>query len=92
MITVHIPTPLRRFTGERSQVDVSGETVGQVLRALVEEHPGLKKNLFSDQGILRSYINVYVNDEDIRFQQKDATPLRAGDKLSIVPSIAGGIS
>lgn len=92
MITVHIPTPLRRFTGERSQVDVSGGTVGEVLRVLVEQHPGLRKNLFNDQGTLRSYINVYVNDEDIRFQQKDATPLSAGDKLSIVPSIAGGIS
>jgi len=70
---------------------VSGATAGEILSALTTQFPDLRKNLFNDEGKLRSFVNVYVNDEDIRYLKKDATPVAAGDTLSIVPSIAGGL-
>jgi adenylyltransferase/sulfurtransferase len=90
MITILIPTPLRQYTGGNSSVQVAGSSAGEALAALTAAHPELKRNLFTDEGKLRSFVNVYVNDEDIRYLSKDATPLKEGDTVSIVPSIAGG--
>ena len=90
MAKILIPTPLRQFTEKHDSVELSGGTVGEVLTALTAKFPDLRKQLFSDEGKLRSFVNVYLNDEDIRYLKKDATPVAAGDTLSIVPSIAGG--
>jgi adenylyltransferase/sulfurtransferase len=71
-------------------VEVSGATVGDAMNALVAQHPELKKHLYTEDGKLRAFVNLYVNDEDIRYLQKEATALSEGDNISIVPSIAGG--
>ena len=91
MAKVMIPTPLRQFTAKQDSVTVPGATVGEVLAALTTEFPDLRKQIFTDEGRLRSFINVYLNDEDIRYMGKDATPAADADTLSLVPSIAGGI-
>ena len=91
MAKVLIPTPLRQFTGKNDAVELAGSTVGEVLGALTAQFPDLRKQLFNDEGKLRSFVNVYLNDEDIRYLQKDATKVTASDTLSIVPSIAGGV-
>ena len=90
MARILIPTPLRQFVNKQDTVEAAGDTVGEVLTALVTTYPDLKKNLYNDEGKLRSFVNVYLNDEDIRYLNKDKTPVAAGDTLSIVPSIAGG--
>src|SRR5579883_1701539 len=90
MAKVLIPTPLRQFTGKQDAVTAPGGTVGEVLAALTTQYPDLRKQIFNDEGKLRSFVNVYLNDEDIRYLKKDATPVANGDTLSIVPSIAGG--
>jgi len=90
MAKVLIPTPLRQYAGKHDSVDLSGATVGEVLGALTAAHPDLRRQLYNDEGKLRSFVNVYLNDEDIRYLQKDATPVKEADTLSIVPSIAGG--
>jgi adenylyltransferase/sulfurtransferase len=89
-IRIHLPTPLRPYAGQHAVVEVEAETVGQALRALTERHGGLRRHLFDDQGQLRRYVNVFRNDEDVRFLQREETPLEAPDTLTIVPSIAGG--
>ncbi len=86
-----IPTPLRPFTGKQDAVEMDGATIGELLANLTSRYEGLKPHLYNDQGKLRSFVNVYLNDDDIRYLQKDATPVAAGDTLSIVPSIAGGV-
>ena len=91
MARVMIPTPLRQFTAKQDSVTVPGATVGEVLAALTTEFPDLRKQIFNDEGRLRSFINVYLTDEDIRYLGKDATPAADADTLSLVPSIAGGI-
>jgi len=90
MPKVLIPTPLRQFTAKQDSVTVPGATVGEVLAALITEYPDLRKQIFNDEGKLRSFVNVYLNDEDIRYLGKDATPAADTDTLSLVPSIAGG--
>ncbi len=90
MAKVLIPTPLRQYAGKKDSVELSGSSVGEVLTALTAEFPDLRKQIYNDEGRLRSFVNVYVNDEDIRYLQKDATPVAATDTVSIVPSIAGG--
>jgi adenylyltransferase/sulfurtransferase len=85
-----IPTPLRPYTDKQEAVLADGSTVGELLANLTAKHAGLKPHLFTDQGKLRSFVNIYVNDEDIRYLQKEQTPVRAGDTLSIIPSVAGG--
>jgi adenylyltransferase/sulfurtransferase len=90
MAKVLIPTPLRQYAEKHDSVELSGSTVAEVLGALTTRFPDLKKQLYNDEGKLRSFVNVYLNDEDIRYLKKDATPVAAGDTLSIVPSIAGG--
>ena len=92
MAKVLIPTPLRQFADKKDSVELNGATVGEVLTALTTEFPTLRKQLFTDEGKLRSFVNVYLNDEDIRYIQKDASPVAPGDTLSIVPSIAGGVA
>src|ERR1035438_10310519 len=90
MAKILIPTPLRQFTATRDSVTVPGATVGEVLATLTTEYPDLRKQIFTDEGKLRSFVNVYLNDEDIRYIGKDAAPASDADTLSLVPSIAGG--
>ena len=90
MSKIHIPTPLRQYVGKQAAVDVPGATVGEAMNSLVERHPELRKHLYTEEGKLRAFVNVYLNDEDIRYLQKEATALKDGDNISIVPSIAGG--
>ena len=90
MPKILIPTPLRQFADKQNSVDVAGATVGEVLGSLTSKYGDLKRHLYTDEGKLRSFVNIYVNDEDIRYLEKDATPLKDGDTVSIVPSIAGG--
>jgi len=90
MSKIHIPTPLRQYVGKQAAVEVSGATVAEAMSALLEQHPDLRKHLYTEEGKLRAFVNVYVNDEDIRYLQKEATELKDGDQISIVPSIAGG--
>ena len=90
MSKIHIPTPLRQYVGKQAAVEVAGATVGEAMTALIAQHPDLKKHLYTDDGKLRAFVNLYLNDEDIRYLQKENTPVRDGDTLSIVPSIAGG--
>jgi sulfur-carrier protein len=89
---IFIPTPLRAYTGKQDAVDVSGGTIHEALSGLTTQYPDLRKQLFTDDGKLRSFVNVYLNDEDIRYIKKDASPVKDSDTLSIVPSIAGGIN
>lgn len=89
-VKVVIPTPLRAYAGKQESVELQAKTVGEALASLTSRFGELKKHLYADDGRLRSFVNVYVNDEDIRYLQKDATQLREGDTVSIVPSIAGG--
>jgi molybdopterin/thiamine biosynthesis adenylyltransferase/rhodanese-related sulfurtransferase/molybdopterin converting factor small subunit len=89
-VTVSIPTPLRGFTGGRDALDLPGRTVGEVLDGLLGAHSGLKRHLVQDDGRLRNFVNLYLNDTDIRQLDSTATPVREGDVLTIVPSIAGG--
>lgn len=90
MPTIHIPTPLRQYVGKQADVAVSGGTVGEALADLVAKHSDLRRHLYNDDGKLRAFVNVYLNDEDVRYLQKDATAVKDGDNISIVPSIAGG--
>ncbi len=90
MAKILIPTALRQFTDDNDSVDIKGGTVSEALSQLTERYPNLKKNLFNDQGKLRSFVNIYVNDEDIRYLDKTETKLEGNETLSIVPSIAGG--
>ncbi len=90
MARILIPTPLRQFVDKNDTVEADGATVGEVLATLTTRFPNLKKQLYNDEGKMRSFVNVYLNDDDIRYLNKDATPVAATDTLSIVPSIAGG--
>jgi molybdopterin/thiamine biosynthesis adenylyltransferase/rhodanese-related sulfurtransferase/molybdopterin converting factor small subunit len=85
-----IPTPLRPYTDKQESVEVAGSTVGELLRQLTTKHEGLRRHLYTDDGKLRSFVNVYVNDEDIRYLQREQTPIKDGDTVSIIPSVAGG--
>jgi len=89
-VKVMIPTPLRAYAGKQDHVDVTARTVGEALDSLVTQHGDLRRHLFQDDGRLRSFVNVYLNDDDIRYLKKEATPVKDGDTVSIVPSIAGG--
>ncbi len=87
---VLIPTPLRQYADKHDAVEVSGNTVGEALNNLTSRYCDLRKHLYNDDGKLRAFVNVYLNDEDIRYLSKENTPVKQGDTLSIVPSIAGG--
>ena len=88
---IHIPTPLLPFTDKKESVEVSGATVGELLSDLTRRHDGLRKHLYTDEGRLRNFVNIYLNDEDIRYMQKEQTPVSASDTVSIIPSVAGGV-
>lgn len=90
MAKILIPTPLRQYAGGQKEVEVAGATVADALSALTSTHADLRKHLFNDEGKLRSFVNIYVDDEDIRYLDKEATKLAGQETISIVPSIAGG--
>ena len=87
---VLIPTPLRAYAGKQDIVQVEGETVGELLQNLTAKYSELRNHLYNEDGRLRSFVNVYLNDDDIRYLDKEATAVKEGDTLSIVPSVAGG--
>ena len=89
-VKVIIPTPLRVYAGKRDSAEISAATVGDALGGLTSQFADLRKHLFTEDGKLRSFVNVYLNDEDIRYLAKESTPTKDGDTISIVPSIAGG--
>jgi len=89
-VKVIIPTPLRQYAGKKESLEVQAKTVAEALAAVTSQYSDLRKHLYNDEGKLRSFVNIYVGDEDIRFLQKDQTPLNENDVISIVPSIAGG--
>jgi molybdopterin synthase sulfur carrier subunit len=89
-ITVLVPTPLQKLTNGNAEVRAEGSTVAQVVSSLEAQFPGIKERLCDDGGRLRRFVNVYVNNEDIRFQQNEETPVKDGDEVSIIPAIAGG--
>jgi molybdopterin synthase sulfur carrier subunit len=90
MPTVRIPTPLRKLTGELEVVEAAGSTIAEVLASLEKAFPGLNERICDESGNVRRFVNVFVNDEDIRFLEETATPVKAADEISIVPAIAGG--
>jgi molybdopterin converting factor small subunit len=89
-VTILIPTPLRTYVGDNASIVVAGTTIGEVLDNLASAHPSLKGHLYNEEGRLRSFVNVYLNEENIRYLQREETPVSEGDTLSIIPSIAGG--
>ncbi len=90
-ITVRVPTPLRRLTNGQGEVEVEAKTVREAIEKLEEQYPGFKERLLDEKGELRRFVNLYLNDEDIRFLKGADTELKDGDILSIVPAIAGGV-
>jgi len=89
-VSVRIPTPLRKLTGGADEVSVEAASIGELIDNLEAAHAGLKERLCDDKGEIRRFVNVYVNDEDVRFLDGSATALKDGDEVSIVPAIAGG--
>ncbi len=90
MATVRIPTPLRRFTNGAEDVPAKGQTVAEVIEDLDRNYSGMKARLCDGDGKIRRFVNIYVNDEDIRFLQELSTPVKESDELAIIPAIAGG--
>ncbi len=90
MIKVRIPTPLRPMTGVKNEVEIDGNTIAEIIDNLGTAHPGIKERLYDEEGEVRRFINIYVNEEDIRFLTGKDTPLKDGDQVSIIPAIAGG--
>jgi adenylyltransferase/sulfurtransferase len=91
-VTINIPTALRQFTAGNSRVEVEAATAGEALDRLTSLHPELRRHLYDDTNTLRSFVNIYVNDEDVRHQSGGDTALKNGDAVMIVPSIAGGVT
>lgn len=89
-IVVRIPTPLQKLTSDKAEVTARGGTVQEILQDLDRQYPGLKERLCDPAGKLRRFVNIYVNEEDIRFLKQESTPIQDGDELSIIPAIAGG--
>ena len=89
-VQVRIPTPLRKLTHDEEVVETSAETISDAITDLESRYPGLQERLLDDGGQVRRFVNVYVNEEDIRFLQEKETPLKDGDEVSIIPAIAGG--
>ena len=90
MATVRIPTPLRKLTNGQEEVSAAGATIGEILTDLEQHYPGMKERLCDDKGQVRRFVNIFANDEDIRFLQNLDTPVKDKDEISIVPAIAGG--
>jgi len=89
--TVRIPTPLQRFTNNQAEVPAEGTTIAALLQDLERQFPGMRERLCDERGQLRRFVNVYVNGEDIRYQQNEETPIPNGAEVSIIPAIAGGL-
>jgi molybdopterin synthase sulfur carrier subunit len=89
-VTVKLPTILRKFTGDEARVSADGATLTEVLKDLESRYPGVTKNVVADDGGLHRFINVYVNDEDVRYLGSLETPVKEGDTVSILPAVAGG--
>ena len=90
MPSVRIPTPLRKLTNELEVVEAGGNNIAEVIASLDSAFPGLKERICDDSGQVRRFVNIFVNDEDIRFLEENATPVKPTDEISIVPAIAGG--
>lgn len=90
-IKVRIPTPLQKLTGGKPEVGAEGKDVRELIGDLERRFPGIGERLCDDKGNLRRFINIYVNEEDVRFLKQDKTPLKDGDEVSIIPAIAGGV-
>ncbi len=89
-VKIIIPTPLRQYAENRDSVKLSGQNIGGLLNNLTQKFPNMKKHLFSEDGQIRNFVNVYVNDDDIRYLENSETQLKEGDVISIIPSVAGG--
>ena len=89
-IQVRIPTPLRKLTNNEELVEVTAPTIGAAIAELQSRYPGIRERLLDEKGAVRRFVNVYLNEEDIRFLQNQETPLKEGDEISIIPAIAGG--
>ena len=89
-VKVRIPTPLQKLTKEQSEVSVDAANISELIQKLNEAYPGIKDRICDEAGRVRRFVNIFLNEEDIRFLQKEATPLQAGDEVSILPAIAGG--
>ncbi|MBI3354115.1 MAG: MoaD/ThiS family protein [Nitrospirae bacterium] len=89
-VKVRIPTPLRRITANQGEVDAEGVTIGGLIEDLEKKYPGLKERLCDETGAIRRFVNIYINEEDIRFMQGKDTSVKDGDEISIIPAIAGG--
>ena len=89
-IKVRIPTPLQKLTQEQAEVEVDARTIQDMINQLNESYPGIKDRICDERGNIRRFVNIFLNEEDIRFLKKEVTPLKDGDEVSIVPAIAGG--
>jgi molybdopterin synthase sulfur carrier subunit len=89
-VKVRIPTPLRSLTAGQSVVEINGKDIGEVIEHLDKQYPGIKTRICDEENQIRRFVNIYVNEEDIRFKQGQATALKEGDEVSIIPAIAGG--
>jgi len=89
-VKVRIPTPLRKLTNDQELVEVQAKTISDAIIELQGRFPGIRERLVDESGAVRRFVNVYVNEEDIRFLQNQQTPLKDGDEVSIIPAIAGG--
>ncbi|MBI3312759.1 MAG: MoaD/ThiS family protein [Candidatus Omnitrophica bacterium] len=89
-VKVRIPTPLQKLTQQKAEVEVSATNIKSLIQELEKKFPGIKDRLCDEQGKIRRFVNVYLNEEDIRFLNQDETPVKDGDEISIVPAIAGG--
>ena len=87
---VLIPTPLRVYAGKQDVIEVEGSTVGELLANMTAQYTELRKHLYNEDGRLRAFVAIFVNDDDIRFLEKEATPVKEGDTVSIIPTVAGG--
>lgn len=89
-VSVRIPTPLRKLTNNQEVVQAEGATIGAVIDSLDESYPGLRERILNEAGDIRPFVNVYLNDEDVRFLEEKSSAVKEGDEISIVPAIAGG--
>ena len=89
-VTVRIPTPLQKLTGEKAEIVAEGQTVRNLIQDLDRQFPGFKDRLCDPDGKLRRFVNIYINEEDIRFLKQEGSPVKDGDEVSIIPAIAGG--
>jgi molybdopterin synthase sulfur carrier subunit len=89
-ITVKIPTPLQKLTKNQAEVKINGADIKEIIENLEKDYPGIKDRICDENGKVRKFINIYVNEEDVRFLQQDKTPVKDGDEISIIPAIAGG--